>query len=372
VTQPRACIACLRRAWLIGSLSAHIELAVEDTPGHRAREALALSDDQLALAMAPKRAEQFLERSASREPELMTAAIEGAHAWATCPHDDHYPPALGDLTDGPAALFGRGEPWKLGDLGEGAVTIVGSRRPSLYGRELAGTIGREVASAGLVVVSGMAMGIDAAAHAGALEGGGVTIAVLGSGVDTPSPARSARLYEEIVERGLVLSELPPGTTARRWTFPARNRIMAALGAMTVVVEARERSGSLITSTMASDLGRDVGAVPGRVGTSSAEGTNNLLRDGAQVIRSGQDVLDSLLGAGAPARKLCGPPLDRELEEVLALVEGGAAGADSLAISSGLAPGALAAVLVRLELAGYLCSDSSGRYERTGLSAPDAE
>jgi DNA processing protein len=173
-----------------------------------------------------------------------------------------------------------------------------------------------------------------------------------------------------VDRGVVLSELPPGTPARRWTFPARNRIMAALGAMTVVVEARERSGSLITTTMASDLGRDVGAVPGRVGTSPAEGTNNLLRDGAQVIRSGQDVLDSLLGAGAPARRRCGPPLDSELEEVLALIETGASNADSLAVSSGLAPGAVAAALVRLELAGYLCSDSAGRYERTSLAAPE--
>jgi predicted Rossmann fold nucleotide-binding protein DprA/Smf involved in DNA uptake len=107
-SRPRACADCLRRAWLVGSLSAHIELAVEDTPGHRAREALALSDEKLARAMAPKRADEFLGQSASRAPELMVAAIEGAHAWATCRHDDHYPAGLADLTDGPATLFGRG------------------------------------------------------------------------------------------------------------------------------------------------------------------------------------------------------------------------------------------------------------------------
>jgi DNA processing protein len=369
---PRACADCLRRAWLIGSLSAYIELAVEDTPGHRAREVLALSDEDLARAMAPKRAGSFLEQASSRDPGVMATAVEGAHAWACCRHDDHYPIALNDLSDAPATLFGRGNATLLGELTpDSAVTVVGSRRPSIYGREIATTVCREVASAGLVVVSGMAMGIDAAAHAGALEAGGFTVAVLGSGVDIPSPARCANLYEEIVDRGIVISELPPGTPARRWTFPARNRIMAALGAMTVVVEARGRSGSLITSTMASDLGREVGAVPGRVGTSPAEGPNNLLRDGAQVIRSGQDVLDSLLGAGAPARVPRGPPLDADLAGVLELVEGGAGGADAIAISSRLAPGPLAAALVRLELAGYLRSDSAGRYERTGLATPDA-
>ena len=108
----------------------------------------------------------------------------------------------------------------------------------------------------------MAMGIDSCAHHGALEAGGLTVAVLGTGVDVPYPTRCARLYEEIVDRGLVIGELPPGTRPWRWTFPARNRIMAALGGMTVVVEARERSGSLITATMAQDLGREVGAVPG--------------------------------------------------------------------------------------------------------------
>src|SRR5262249_4673044 len=234
------------------------------------------------------------------------------------------------------------------------------------------TLAREASAAGLAVVSGMAMGIDAAAHRGALEGGAPTVAVLGGGVDIPYPRRCARLYGEIVERGLVISELPPGTAARRWTFPARNRIMAALGSMTIVVEARERSGSLITATMAQELGREVGAVPGRVGSSPAAGTNALLRDGATVIRGGPDVLDSLLGPGAGASLASqGPALEPGLGALLALVEGGAASADALARGSKLEPGQLAAALVRLELSGYVRSDSAGRYERTALAAPDS-
>ena len=188
----------------------------------------------------------------------------------------------------------------------------------------------------------------------------------------PYPPRHTRLYEEIVERGIVLAELPPGTTARRWTFPARNRIMAALSQMTVVVEARERSGSLITAEMAQQLNREVGAVPGRVGSSPAAGTNALLRDGATVIRGGEDVLDSMIGVGAERaarHRASGPRLEPELAAVLDLVERGASSADALARSSQLGAGPLAAALVRLELAGYLRGDSGGRYERTALAAP---
>ena len=217
----------------------------------------------------------------------------------------------------------------------------------------------------------MAIGIDSRAHRGALDAAGLTVAVLGSGVDVPYPPRHTRLYEEIVERGIVLAELPPGTTARRWTFPARNRIMAALSQLTVVVEARERSGSLITAEMAQQLNREVGAVPGRVGSSPAAGTNTLLRDGATVIRGGEDVLDSMIGVGAERaarHRASGPRLEPELAAVLDLVERGASSADALARSSQLGPGPLAAALVRLELAGYLRADSGGRYERTALAA----
>jgi DNA processing protein len=370
----RACGECLRRAWLVASLAGHIETAVSDTPGNRAREVLALPDEELARVMARSRARSFIEQAAARDPERMLAAVAGSRAWAVCRHDEAYPERLADLADAPAVIFGRGDRALLAKLSHrDAVTIVGSRRPSGYGREVATKLGAEVASCGFAVISGMAMGIDACAHHGALGARGVTVAVLGSGVDAPYPPRSARLYEEIVERGLVIGELPPGTRARRWTFPARNRIMAALGAMTVVVEARERSGSLITAGMAQDLNREVGAVPGRIGSSPAAGTNSLLRDGAHLIRGAQDVLDALVGPGAERlyRALTGPALDPELAGVLDLVERGAGSADALARAARLDPGSLAAALIRLELSGYVRSDSAGRYERTALAAPDS-
>jgi DNA processing protein len=373
--RPRACGECLRRAWLVGSLAGHIDKAVDRTAGNRARELLGLSNEELARAMARSRANSFLRRARERDPVRMLAAVSGSGAWATCRHDELYPEALSDLGDAPAVIFGRGRAAILRELSrEGAVTIVGSRRPSRYGRELATELGAEIAAAGFAVVSGMALGIDSAAQTGALRAGGLTIAVLGCGVDLAYPPRSARLYEEIVERGLVIGELPPGTEPRRWTFPARNRIMAALGAMTVVVEARERSGSLITAEMAQDLDRDVGAVPGLVGSSPAAGTNGLIRDGAHLIRGAQDVLDALVGPGAPRRVLAtvsGPHLEPELADLLDLVERGSGTADALARASSLQPGPLATALLRLELSGYVRCNGEGRYERTSLAVPEA-
>jgi DNA processing protein len=373
--RPRACGACLQRAWLIGSLAGHIDTAVDNTAGNRARELLALSNEELARAMARSKAESFLQRARERDPVRMLAAVAGSGAWASCRHDELYPEMLGDLGDAPAVIFGRGRAAILRELGrDGAVTIVGSRRPSRYGRELATELGAELAAAGFAVVSGMALGIDSAAQSGALRAGGLTIAVLGCGVDLAYPARSAKLYEEIVERGLVIGELPPGIEPRRWTFPARNRIMAALGGMTVVVEARERSGSLITAEMAQDLDRDVGAVPGLVGSSPAAGTNGLIRDGAHLIRGAQDVLDALVGPGAPRRSLpaaSGPNLEPELADLLDLVERGASTADALAMVSSLEPGPLSTALVRLELSGYVRCNGDGRYERTSLALPEA-
>jgi DNA processing protein len=371
--RPTACGECLRRAWLVGSLAGHIETAVSNTPGSRAREVLALPSEELARAMARSRADSFIERVAARDPQGMLATVASCGAWATCRHDEVYPEWLGDLGDAPSVIFGRGDPGRLAGLPrEDTVTIVGSRRPSGYGRDIARELGREIAAAGFAVVSGMAMGIDSCAHEGALEAGGLTIAVLGTGVDVPYPPRATRLYERIVERGVVVSELPPGTQARRWMFPARNRIMAALGRMTLVVEARERSGSLITAEMAQDLNREVGAVPGRVASSPAAGTNGLLHEGAHVIRGAQDVLDALVGAGArrTVRAPTGPSLGPELASVLDLIERGASNADALAREAQIEPGVLAGALLRLELSGYVRSDWSGRYERTLLRAPD--
>lgn len=373
---PWACDGCLRRSWLIGSLSARIETELAGRAGSGSRELLALPDRDLAAAVGGPSASSFLQKARHRDASRLRTAIRGAHAWACCRHDGSYPARLGELRDMPAVLFGRGDRELLTALGEQpAVTVVGSRRPSAYGREIATRIGGELGTAGLIVVSGMALGIDSCAHEGALAGGGRTVAVLGSGPDVPSPAQMARLYERIADEGLILSELPPGTSARRWTFPARNRIMAALAAMTVVVEARQRSGSLITATMAADLGREVGAVPGPVGSSAAAGTNALLRDGAQLVRGGDDVLDSMLGIGGSGTETLEEAqaavneLEPELAVVLEQVELGAATTDAVSRACGLGAGDAAVALVKLELRGLIRSDSAGRYRRSaGVAA----
>ncbi len=185
-----------------------------------------------------------------------------------------------------------------------AVAIVGTRRASPEGLEVARTLGRGLAGANVTVVSGLALGVDSAAHAGAVELCGPTMAVLGGGADVPYPTRKAGLYQAILAAdGVIVSEMPPGFRAFRWSFPARNRIIAALAPVTIVVEAAERSGSLITAELALDLGRDVAAVPGPVLSWRSRGTNALLRDGAALIRDVRDALELVLGTEGAAAAL---------------------------------------------------------------------
>ncbi len=367
-----ACDACLRRTVLVCRLAAHIELSARSDPRARVREILALGDAELAAAVAPREAAAILDEVARADPGLVRAGFERERTWAVCRHDGRYPRRLCDLgAEAPAVLAGRGDLALIDRLErECAVTVVGSRRASRYGVEMARLLGSELAAAGVAVVSGMAYGIDSAAHEGALAGGGATVAVLGGGPERAAPRGKARLYARIVERGAVVSELRPGTAPRRWTFPARNRIMAALGAMTVVVEAAERSGSLITTTMAADLGREIGAVPGQVTSPLSAGANSLIDDGATLVRGGADVLEAVLGPGTAAAERTGPALEPALAETLDLVERGNLSADALAVASALAPGEVAAALMRLELLGYVAR-SGGRYARTPLRAPPA-
>jgi DNA processing protein len=191
------------------------------------------------------------------------------------------------------------------------------------------------------------------------------VAVLGCGPDAPYPAAHRSLWRQVSQTGAVISELPPGSTPWRWSFPARNRVMAALAGMTVVVEAAARSGSLITADLAADLGRDLGAVPGPVTSRPSVGPNELLAGGACVVRDGQDILDAMLGAGATRLRRTGPVLDPELAAVLAAVDSGAVGADAIDLPAARASAALA----RLELLGYLAPTSIGTFTRTLLVPP---
>jgi DNA processing protein len=246
------------------------------------------------------------------------------------------------------------------------VALVGSRRASPYGLEIAHSLGRELSAGGVVVVSGMAFGIDSAAHEGALEGGGLTVAVLGGGADTPYPRSNQTLYGRIADEGLVISEMPPGQSPFRWCFPARNRIMAALARMTIVVEGTDNSGSLITARFAADLGREVGAVPGQVTSSVAAGPNGLLADGACMVRSATDVLDALYGPGsAEAQQVIAraePDLPDTLRSLLDSIERGDNSPDAIAATPGEVPEVMAG-LTELELLGLIRRSPDGRYVR---------
>ncbi len=203
--------------------------------------------------------------------------------------DAAYPSLLAAIHDPPPALFVRGAGTEE-ILSRPAVAVVGARACSAYGRSVARSLARELAAAGLVVVSGMARGIDGEAHRGALEAG-VTVAVLGCGVDRDYPAAHAELARRICERGLIVSEYEPGVEPAPWRFPARNRIISGLCEATVVVEARERSGALITADFALEEGRDVLAVPGEITSSLSAGTNALIRLGAVPVTCAGDVLE---------------------------------------------------------------------------------
>ena len=298
---------------------------------------------------------------------------ERGQTWTIRRGEPGYPAPLLDLgAAAPDRLFGCGSRTVIGDLQLGqTVTIVGSRRASSCGLRVAEDLGRLLAAAGLVVVSGMARGIDAAAHRGALAGGGITLAVLGSGADVVYPASERRLYRDILRSGAVISEAPPGQRPEAGAFPKRNRIMAALGAITVVVEAAQPSGSLITARLALKLEREVGAVPGSVTSRVSEGTNDLIVDGAAPIRGAQDVLDRLLGVGIERVRRCGPPLEPELARVAEAVELGSSTCDAVAAACGMVANDVGVALARLELLRYVQSDPAGRYSRSTLIPPES-
>jgi DNA processing protein len=267
-----------------------------------------------------------------------------------------FPSALASIFDPPPGLFLRGA--AAPELLERpAVAIVGARACSPYGSHVARTFGRELAAAGLLVVSGMARGVDGEAHRGALEAGGATVAVLGCGVDRDYPSSHAELARRICAEGLVVSEYPPGVEPAPWRFPARNRIVAGLTQATVVVEARERSGALITADLALEEGRDVFAVPGEITSSLSTGTNGLIKAGATVAASAVDVLDAF---GLVPPDLPVPTLSAAGEAVLGRVREGPASADELVRVVGIDAAAVAAALTELELHGLL-TEAAGVY-----------
>jgi DNA processing protein len=254
------------------------------------------------------------------------------------------PPLLRAIHDPPARLYLRGE-GGADLLSRTAVAIVGARACSPYGAQVARMLGRDLARAGVVVVSGLARGVDGEAHRGALEANGHTVAVLGCGIDRDYPAAHAELARAIAERSLLVSEYEPGVEPAPWRFPARNRIIAGLCAATVVVEARERSGALISADFALEEGREVFAVPGEITSALSAGTNALLRLGATPLTAPGDVLEALgISAAEQPRVEVG-------EAAASLLELLPASVDALVRSTGRGAAEVAAALAELELAG---------------------
>jgi DNA processing protein len=355
---PSACDECARRAWLLGALAGHLEPV-----RGRIDELLALDDDALIEAVAGADRDSIRRDHERFDPAAAAAERAAAGLNAVCRCENTYPWRLLALPAPPAVLHFSGAPDCLSrHAARHPVAIVGARRASAYGREMAHLIGRELGATGVTVVSGMAFGIDAAAHEGALAGHGATIAVLPGGADRPYPAGHRPLYRRIVTTGVAVSELGPGIVPRRWMFPARNRIIAGLSGLTVVVQARERSGALLTAMWSRRLGSPLGAVPGPAATPLSAGPHQLLRDGASLVTGGQDALDALYGVGHAtiARPDRRGDLEPALAELLdALADGEqqstAFARAGLGVDSGLA------ALAALEVAGFIRRTAGGRY-----------
>ena len=352
-----ACDACLRRTALIAALSGRLD--VEWRRRDAAARVLALADEELLALGTPAtrlRYERF-DAGAAR------AVAARARVALVCRCAAAYPPRLRALPDPPAVLHVLGDPAAL-TVPDG-VAIVGARRATGYGLEVARALGRGLSLAAVPVVSGLALGVDAAAHQGALEGHGRPVAVLAAAPQVAYPSRNRVLHAAVAERGAVVSELPPGASAFRWCFVARNRIVAALARIAVIVEATERSGSLTTADFAADLGCTVAAVPGRVTNRTAAGTNGLIQSGAALVRDSGDVLDLLADAtGEPRRtpaRPAPPQLAPELRRLLAAVEEGRGALGELASGADEARTVLAG-LGELEFRGLIRRTFGGRYE----------
>jgi DNA processing protein len=289
--------------------------------------------------------------------------------------DAQYPAALREMPDAPATLHVRGGLLETDAL---AVAIVGSRRATFYGLDVAETLAADLAARGITIVSGLARGIDAAAHRGALRVGGRTIAVLGSGADVIYPAEHRRLAAEIAERGAVLSQFAPGTPPLPQNFPTRNRVIAALSLAVVVVEAAERSGSLITARLAAELGREVLAVPGRITAPESRGANRLIQDGAAVAMGWEDVVGALperwkvrVRTAVPAeragadRDAAEPAESSARQRILGFLGEDPVDIDLVIERSGLGAGPVSAALLDLELDGRVRQIEGKRFVRVG-------
>jgi DNA processing protein len=336
-------------------------VALSLIPWHRWRDvAEALRAGRSAAAALDSFIRNPAERSTLRDRALAAQREAGRRAIAPIPWTNvRYPSALGTIIDPPFVLWTRGD---LAALDRPAVALVGSRAASAHALAVAERLGADLASRGVTVVSGLARGVDSAAHRGALSAGGRTVGVLGSGADVVYPREHTGLARDMERDGAVISELVPGTPPLPPFFPLRNRIISGLCRAVVVIEAGEKSGSLITARFALEQGRDVLAVPGNVLSGRNRGAHALLRDGAKIVESADDILEEL--GCAPERgtgkRTATPFSDPVLE---CLTPGEPADLDAIAGRSGLSAARLLSRLLELELQGVVTRAGGGRFVR---------
>jgi DNA processing protein len=302
-----------------------------------------------------KMIECILDKNKKNEVDKLMEKIYQYDADIIALKDKAYPQALKYIHDPPIVLYSRG---KL-EQDAVCVAIVGSRRASTYGLDMARRISRELAMSAVTVVSGMARGIDSKAHYGALEGKGKTIAVLGCGVDIAYPPENRDLMNKIIESGAVISEYLPGTQPLPFHFPARNRIISGLSQGVVIVEAGEKSGSLITTDFALEQGRDVFAIPGNINSANSVGTNKLIKDGAKVITNTGDILDELkINHNLDfnyriANRMHEMKLSENEKTIAQRLINGPAHIDTIARDCGISTQLVSSVLIMLELSGFV-------------------
>jgi len=290
----------------------------------------------------------MLETRARLDPVAELDRLERAGVSVVTIADDAYPRLLKEVAAPPPVLFCRGQ---LLETDDAAVAIVGTRRATAYGQQMATDLAGGLAAAGVTVVSGLALGIDSHAHRAAIAGGGRTIAVLGSGIFEIYPREHRNLAGQVAGQGALISDNPPHAKPDRWNFPARNRIISGLSLAVIVVEAPEKSGALITVDFAADQGRDVFAVPGPANAIASAGCNRILRDGARLVRSVDDVLEDLRlpSRGQTEAVQQALPLDEDERLVLSLLTGAAQHIDDVVDASGRPLPRVSAVLLSLEL-----------------------
>ncbi len=340
-------------------LFAHFESfsAIWDAPASRFCELFgsAVLGEAIASGRSDSAVDQEMEKAGKAGVRIVTLV------------DAEYPALLREIDDPPLALYARG---RLPVDTQKAIAVVGTRRGTQYGKMVGAKLASQLALRGISVVSGLAAGIDAAAHQGALDVGGQTVAVLGCGVDVAYPKRNQPLYERIAVEGTVLSEYPLGMRPAKWTFPQRNRILSGLSRGVVVVQAPERSGSLITARLALEQGREVFAVPGNISTTTSAGTNRLIKQGAKLIESADDILEEfadlrrMTRAAAPVEKAEDEVTltDRE-RRVYELISLEPVHVDDIIARADLSPTEASHVLLLLQLEDLVVEVEGGCYVR---------